>query len=215
MHVLADSLFLFGLAVVFAVIEIEAEGKYGWAEKLPTWYRVNGTAAKIWNIANPRPLTGYHLAMLPLPIMIFLYPMVENSSLTFAGFFAGAAAYFAWLTVWDFCWFVLNPHYGVKRFRKENIWWFSKEPWLFRRIPFSYIASWTVSIAAAVVSGWIDGGALKSLGTHLGQLGIYLAVVAFLAVVVAPQFNRYYHAMRTKDERDQAGIFHPDEQSVN
>lgn len=201
--------------MVFAVIEIEAEGKYGWAEKLPTWYRVNGKAAKLWKLINGRPLTGYHLAMLPLPIMIFLYPMVATSSLTFSGFFMQAAAYFAWLSVWDFCWFVLNPHYGVRRFRKENVWWFSQEPWLFGRIPFSYIAAWTTSIVVAMVAGWIEGGVVSSLSSHLAQLGIYLVAVTVLATFAVRPFRRYYYAMRTKDERDQAGIFHREESALS
>jgi hypothetical protein len=26
----------------------------------------------------------------------------------------------------DFLWFVLNPYYGIKNFRKEKIWWHKK-----------------------------------------------------------------------------------------
>jgi len=31
--------FLFGFALLFALVEIEIEGADGWASKLPTWYR--------------------------------------------------------------------------------------------------------------------------------------------------------------------------------
>ena len=32
--------FLFVYALLFAAVEIEIEGEHGWAERLPTWYRV-------------------------------------------------------------------------------------------------------------------------------------------------------------------------------
>jgi hypothetical protein len=29
----------------------------------------------------------------------------------------------------DFLWFVLNPAYGIRRFRKQHIWWHSPTWW--------------------------------------------------------------------------------------
>jgi len=37
------------------------------------------------------------------------------------GFYAGM------VFLEDFLWFVLNPHYGIKNFRKGKIWW--HKPW--------------------------------------------------------------------------------------
>lgn len=37
--VIITAAFWFIVAAVTACIEIEAEGKFGWAEKMPTWYR--------------------------------------------------------------------------------------------------------------------------------------------------------------------------------
>ena len=34
------------LALILALVEIEIEGPYGWAEKLPTPYRVSGPLAR-------------------------------------------------------------------------------------------------------------------------------------------------------------------------
>ena len=37
------TLFLFGYALLFAAVEIEIEGSHGWAERLPTWFRVTAS----------------------------------------------------------------------------------------------------------------------------------------------------------------------------
>ena len=40
-------LFLFGYALLFALAEIEIEGPHGWAERLPTWFRVTTPGARL------------------------------------------------------------------------------------------------------------------------------------------------------------------------
>ena len=39
------ALFWYGLAFVIAAMEIESEGKWGWADKAPTWYNRSGRKA--------------------------------------------------------------------------------------------------------------------------------------------------------------------------
>ena len=41
---------VFWCLFAFAItgLEIESEGKYGWAEKMPTWYRTTGFAARVY-----------------------------------------------------------------------------------------------------------------------------------------------------------------------
>lgn len=206
MHILAVSAFLYVLAVLFAVFEIEAEGRYGWGEKFPTWYRTSGWA-KIYTSFTNKPLTGYHAALFFVPVLVFLWPMVATSTLTLQGAFAALAAYFAWVAVWDFAWFVLNPFYGVRNFRRTNVWWFASEPWI-GRVPMSYISAWCTSLALATVGGGISGGALNAFGNQIQQLGWYLLATLLLALFGAPLFARYYEAMRRTDERQDAGIFH-------
>ena len=54
-------LFLFAYALLFALAEIEIEGAHGWAEKLPTWYRVTPRYARLFGLfLSGKPLTGYH-----------------------------------------------------------------------------------------------------------------------------------------------------------
>jgi hypothetical protein len=53
------------LAFILAKVEINIEGKHGWAEKLPTWRKKN-RFTKI--ILGETPVTGYHFWMF---LMIF------------------------------------------------------------------------------------------------------------------------------------------------
>lgn len=208
MHIFAESLFLFVMAVLFGIFEIEAEGRHGWGEKFPTWYRVNGVAAKLYGRITNKPLTGYHAALFFVPFFIMFWPMVATSTLTLHGAFMAFSLYFAWVVVWDFSWFALNPYYGVKKFRRNSVWWFASEPWLFARIPSGYILAWLTSLILAGVSGGIDGGWSAVVTDQAQMLGWYLVGTLLIIIVGAPLFSKYYSAMRTHDERTEAGIFH-------
>jgi hypothetical protein len=208
MHILAGSAFLFALAVLFAVFEVEAEGKYGWGEKFPTWYRTRGFVAKLYGTITSKPLTGYHAALFFVPILIFFWPMVSTSTLSWAGTLSAFSDYFAWVVLWDFCWFILNPYYGIKRFRRKYVWWFSKEPWIAGRVPLGYINAWVMSLFLAAASGALESGAEQALTDRIYQLGLYLVGLFFLAKLGRPLYLRYYRKMRRRDERNLAGIFH-------
>src|SRR5437762_293551 len=69
---LCSSLLLFAYALLFALVEIEIEGPHGWAEKLPTWYRVSPWYARLMAVVlSGKPATGYHVTMVPLSILSF------------------------------------------------------------------------------------------------------------------------------------------------
>ena len=208
MHIFAESLFLFGLAVLFGIFEIEAEGRYGWGEKFPTWYRVNGAAAKLYGRITNKPLTGYHAALFFVPFFIMFWPMVATSTFTWHGAFMAFSLYFAWVVVWDFSWFVLNPYYGIKKFRRDGVWWFAREPWLGGRIPSGYVLAWITSLGLAAFAGGLDGGWSAAVTDRAQMLGWYLVGICLLAVLGTPLFRKYYSAMRMHDERQEAGIFH-------
>ncbi len=111
--------FMVFMAVILAFWEIQIEGKYGWAAKLPTW-RIR----KKWvmRIMGGRPLTGYHTFMVFFLILIIHLPLffVDWSwRLEFLLF----GFLLALLVVEDFSWFIFNPHYGFEKFRKKEIPW--------------------------------------------------------------------------------------------
>ncbi len=107
------------LAVILALWEIQIEGKNGWAGNLPCW-RIK----KKWivKILGGRPLTGYHFFMITfltfmvhLPIFFTIWSWRLECLLL--GFLIGL------LLIEDFLWFVLNPHYRLKNFKRGKIWW--------------------------------------------------------------------------------------------
>ena len=110
----------FGLATLcatlFSLLEIQIEGKNGWAGKLPTW-----RMKPRWLRYMPGAwyeLTGYHtylwlllLSLVHLPYLFIPFSWgLELLILSFYGLMLGME---------DFLWFALNPHYGLKKFKKK------------------------------------------------------------------------------------------------
>ena len=111
--------FMVFMAFILAMWEIQIEGKDGWAANLPGWRIEKGWATKLM---GGRPLTGYHIYMtlfmiaaVHLPLFFVSWSWRLESLLI--GFYLGM------LLLEDFLWFVLNPHYGIKKFRRGTIWW--------------------------------------------------------------------------------------------
>jgi hypothetical protein len=111
--------FMVFLAGILALWEIQIEGKDGWAANSPGWRIEKGWVVKIM---GGRPITGYHLfmtlfiiGMVHLPL--FFVPWSWRLECLLLGFYVGM------VLLEDFLWFVLNPYYGIKSFRKGKIWW--------------------------------------------------------------------------------------------
>jgi hypothetical protein len=125
-------LFLAGLlaaAAVFALLEIQIEGDGGWAARLPTWrYQARWTR----RVLGARPITGYHvyiqlfvLLLIHMPYLIGIVRPELGTELRIIAFI---------LLFWvleDFLWFLLNPAYGLRRFRRDTIWWHADSWWGF------------------------------------------------------------------------------------
>jgi len=120
-------IYLIAMAVVFARLEIQIEGSHGWAEKLPTW-RIDNRWTKIFYGA--RPLTGYHFWMQVFVLCMVHAPVALQPSIWTWGLELRIASfYILFFLVEDFLWFVLNPAYGIRRFRREHIWWHAPSWW--------------------------------------------------------------------------------------
>ena len=107
------------MALILAEWEIQIEGKDGWVAKSPGWRIEKGWLMKL---SGGRPVTGYHIymtvfliALVHLPLF-FLTRTWRLESLLL-GFYVGM------VLLEDFLWFVLNPYFGLKKFRKGQIWW--------------------------------------------------------------------------------------------
>lgn len=195
------ALFYFILATLVAMVEIELEGKYGWAEKLPTWYRTRGTAAKVYGmVMSGRPLTGYHALMFVLVPLIFHLPFASGMEWSIEAELRTLAMYFAWCPLWDFLWFVLNPHYGIRRFQKKYIWWHAKVKWI-GPVPLDYIVGWVLSVLLALGAGY--------LRERLFILGTFV-LLFLVTIALAPMYRRWRIKMDRRDDRSLARIFHRD-----
>lgn len=198
--------FLILLALALALLEIEIEGAHGWAEKLPTWYRVRGAAATLFRVVGgAKPLTGYHLVMLVFTLLVIHLPFAAGIPWSLPAELSTLAAYILWTLLWDFLWFVFNPAYGARKFRKAHVWWFARQPWVAGVIPADYLVGAAVSVLlaeGAVLLGDVDALRAQEL------LLCWFLIAAAVGVALAPLYRRWYGWMRRRDERESAGIFH-------
>jgi hypothetical protein len=116
---IAFLVFLVFIAFILAEWEIQIEGKDGWAANAPGWRIKTGW---LMRLSGGRPVTGYHfymtlfiLAIVHLPLFFTLWSWRLESLLL--GFYVGM------VLIEDFLWFLLNPHFGIKKFSKGQIWW--------------------------------------------------------------------------------------------
>lgn len=199
-------LWCFGLAC----IEIEIEGGYGWAQRLPTWWLGRGLVGRVYGIAmGHRPLTGYHVFAFTIPLVVLHLPYAMGVDWTLAGEFRTIATFFALAVFWDYMWFVFNPAYRVDRFKRGNVWWF-EVPWIWR-FPLDYYTGIGLSIGLAGLAA-IDVGDSDPLVRHLWMLA-GLAVLTGLAVLAAPLYRRWYRHMRRAgvDDRSNTRTYPPPE----
>jgi len=122
-------------SVLFALLEIQIEGKDGWAEKLPTWRLKLKFLDSIPGLQ--KPITGYHIYFFCLLFFLIQMPFLFmkwdlHTELIIL------SAYFFITRLEDFLWFVFNPNYGIKKFKKEYISW---HPDWFGPIPTQYLYS--------------------------------------------------------------------------
>jgi hypothetical protein len=189
-------LYLFGYALLFALVEIEIEGPHGWAERLPTWFRVTTPVARFYGLfMRGKPLTGYHAVMFVLPLWSFHIGFFGGVSWNWPAEAATLASYMVWVVTWDLIWFLLNPPFGWRRFRRGEIWWHGRT-WI-GRFPIDYwgalVTSFAVAASARLVTS--DAGVLaRHLVLCAGFTALTLATAA-----AAPAYMRWHVRMRAPD----------------
>lgn len=136
-HILSLGITLLILAFTFAKVEIQIEGSDGgWAANLPTW-RIE----KHWLLDiffGGRPLTGYHAWALSFMLIMFHFPLLLFWQWTWLLEARVMGSFMVFWIVEDFLWFLLNPGWGWKRFRKTEVRWhkhwllgFPTDYWIF------------------------------------------------------------------------------------
>lgn len=151
--VLQTNLFIFLFCCVLAILEIQIEGPHGWAKNLPTWRgEPHQWYTKLYaRIMSGKELTGYHLSMFGLVLMIFLLPFFLGEQIIFPNLFKNLILYFFVVPLWDFLWFVFNPYYPLKHFQKDNV---VHKDWLFG-MPVDYYFSVSISLILAIIASAI------------------------------------------------------------
>ncbi len=174
--------FLFLVATVVALVEIQIEGGEGWAEKLPTW-RWDSPSVRKW---LGKPVTGYHV-WFNLMLILFLHLPQVQSGFSIAEEARAVSFYFFLAVFWDFLWFVWNPHYGTRRFRKGLVWWY---PTWFLGLPTAYYAGILVS-GLAYVSPALWGAAWQSRLEAWGGIFGLLLLLTLLSIGLAKAFVKF------------------------
>lgn len=118
---------LFG-AFLWAKLEVEIEGKNGWAKNLPTW-RIEGHFL-LDLFMGGRPLTGYHAWAFSFVAFAFHLPLLwmKTWSVPLECEVLGSLMLF-WV-VEDFVWFMINPHFGWQKYRRQDIVWHRRWFWI-------------------------------------------------------------------------------------
>lgn len=127
-------LFILAGAFCWAKMEIEIEGKDGWAAALPTWKITDHWILDV--IYGGRPLTGYHVWAFGFVFFLFHFPFVWGDYVwSWREELRVIGAYYLFWVAEDFLWFVLNPHFGWKKFNRAEVWWHKR--W-FLKLPLDY-----------------------------------------------------------------------------
>jgi hypothetical protein len=185
-----QSLFWYALAFSLAALEIEIEGQHGWAEKLPTWYRTRGPAARVFALlTGGKPLTGYHLWLLVFLGLAFHMPYFAGAAWSASAECATLARLCFFAVFWDYLWFILNLNYGWRWMSRA--WWHSSGVMLFGAVPLGFVFGLGASVALS---------AAADFGSHLRlMLGCSLLIIP--TVALAPFYHRWYLGMRGRDDR--------------
>ncbi|RJR31686.1 hypothetical protein C4569_01895 [Candidatus Parcubacteria bacterium] len=158
-----QNLYIYLMIIVLAAIEIQIEGPHGWAANLPVWKPEKTTwyGSFYSKIRSGKELTGYHLFLFIFVLLIFHLPFVVSYVWNIWYEFQILSLFFLFVVFWDFLWFILNPAYGLKRFKAVHIWWHNQwlGPW-----PIDYYWGILCSVIlilpptvkeSAIVVGWL------------------------------------------------------------
>ena len=141
-----QSLYLFTIAIVLALLEIQIEGQYPWAEKLPTWRK------KIKGIN--KDITGYHIFLAIFVLLLFHLPYIFGRNFTISNELKLLSVIVLISVNEDFLWYILNPNpkFGIRNFKRNYVPLFNK---FFFYIPSDYSFSIILSLLLALVANEI------------------------------------------------------------
>lgn len=193
-----QALFWFVLCLMFSFLEIEIEGKHGWAKKLPTWRSRRGIVACVFSrVMQGKPLTGYHKFLFIIFLMIFCIPLVYAPEFrTWSGMFTIPSMFLSWAIMEDFLWFVFNPHYTIAHFRQDRVEWHKDDYWVGGLVPLGYFMAVSISVSFAASAGLCEES-YRPLVAHFTTL-FYWAIFIIIASVLSPLYHERYWKKRRR-----------------
>lgn len=175
--------------IFLALLEIEIEGKHGWAKNLPTW-RKNKASSLVFL----RSITGYHVLLSAM--ILFLNHIV------YIGFFGWSgivdemmilAFHMILVIYWDFLWFILNPHFTYKKFKQEHIPWYTDSTWI-AWFPVDYWYAIGLALSLVGLRFVMDG---EDFIIDEFLLTCIIGIITWIGLIfVSPLYHKFYNFMR-------------------
>lgn len=183
MNIVLTNIYLFILATVLAILEIQIEGQHGWAKNLPAWrpYSSKWYVRLYSKIMTGKEFTGYHLFMFLFVLLIFHLPYVFGLAFAPEHWLKTLSYFFMFSVLWDFLWFVLNPYYPLKQFKKEHILWHNKWFW---KAPIDYYNGILASFLIILPLAFFDLSFFNWWVVNIGLFGFQTLVVALFTLYI-------------------------------
>jgi hypothetical protein len=188
-------IYLFFLSLFLALIEIEIEGKDGWAIKTATFRKDLSNIPIIGRIAWSREITGYHTFLNIFLFLTFHLPYFFGHPLNLANELELLAYFLLFGVTWDFLWFVMNPHFGFAKFKKTEIPWFSQNKWIFKdRVSIPHVMHLFVGTLLASLSA-VSNNNPQEIAGYLVNLVVF-ALLSVITILLSPFYHQLYEALR-------------------
>ena len=174
LELIVESVYMYLIVLVLALLEIQIEGQYPWAEKLPTWRK----KIKGFN----KDISGYHFFLATFILLLFHLPFVFGLELTIHNEFKILSIIVLISVTEDFLWNLINPSpkFGVINFRKNY------RPFVGGFI-FSVPIDYYLSISISLIFAYIADGLFWWISNFI----IFITITAIFAAM------RYYKDLKT------------------
>lgn len=177
--------YIFIMALVLAILEVQIEGGTGWAGNLPTWRpKSDSWYSKFYQkFMSGKEMTGYHLSMFSFVFLIFHLPFFFGIDWNLAKELDIWVIFLLFIVIWDYLWFVVNPHFTVKNFNGKHIFWHSR--WI-GSWPKDYWFSCFLSLFLAVI---INSFLIQNYIVEWLIMFAVFVVLAFLSKILIKRFK--------------------------
>ncbi len=181
-------IYIFILALILAILEVQIEGAHGWAKNLPTWRaKPDKWYAKLYKkIMEDKDMTGYHLSLFSLILLLFHAPFFFGINWTWFQEIKIISIFFLFIIIEDYLWFVVNPHFTVKDFKGKHIIWHKK--WLCK-LPQGYWLGALISFLLALLNNYYFSGYLINWLIMFAILIILTIICKWFIKIFKPEWE--------------------------